>query len=80
MTVTVRSDGVIGLEGDCGADDAEALQRAFLNAPGTSVEWTQCTVLHAAVLQVLLAAGRPVLGAPANAFLRAHVARLVHAA
>lgn len=77
MTVVVRGDGVIALEGACEAADAEALQRALLNDARTSVEWSACDHLHAAVLQVLLAAGRPVHGTPRSAFLRVHVSALL---
>ena len=80
MAVIVRGDGVVMLEGICGAADADALQRALLTDAQTSVEWSACDQLHAAVLQVLLAAGRPVRGAPRSAFLRTHLSKLVEAA
>ena len=80
MTVIVRGDCVVTLEGVCGTADAEALQRALLHDAQTSVEWSACEHLHAAVLQVLLAARRPVHGPPRSAFLRTHVSNLVEAA
>ena len=77
MTVAVRDDGVIELTGRCGVDDAEALQRHLLAAPKSTVEWTTCEQLHAAVLQVLLVATPRILGVPSSPFLSAHVAPLV---
>ena len=77
MTVAVRDDGVIELAGRCGVDDAEALQRHLLAAPESTVEWTTCEQLHAAVLQVLLVAKPRIQGVPSSPFLSAHVAPLV---
>jgi hypothetical protein len=77
MTVAVRKDGVIELAGRCGVDEAEALQRHLLTAPGSTIEWSACEQLHAAVLQVLLAAKPRIQGVPSSPFLSAHVARLL---
>jgi hypothetical protein len=77
MTVSSRSPGVIELSGRCGVEDAELLQRFLLAAPRCTVEWTGCEYVHAAVLQVLLAARPPVRGVPSSAFLGSHVARLL---
>jgi hypothetical protein len=77
MTVALRDDGVIVLAGRCGVDDAEALQRHLLTAPESTIEWTTCEQLHAAVLQVLLVAKPRIQGVPSSPFLRAHVAPLL---
>ena len=77
MTVTVQPNGVIALEGNCGVEDAEALQRQLLAAPNTAVAWDSCEHLHAAVLQVLLVAKPRLLGVPSSPFLEAHIAPLV---
>jgi hypothetical protein len=78
MTVNLKTGGVIELSGRCGIEDAEALQRHLLTAPGATVEWRGCEHLHSAVIQVLLV-GKPRLrGSPASAFLRRHIAPLVN--
>jgi hypothetical protein len=77
MSVKVSAAGVIELSGRCDVDDAEALQRHLLAAPGATVEWTGCESLHASVMQVLLV-GRPrVQGEPRAEFLRTHIAPIV---
>ncbi len=77
MTVHVTAEGVIQLSGRCGVEDAEALQRELLAAPRSTVEWSLCEQLHAAVLQVLLVGKPRIRGAPATAFLKAHVVPLL---
>lgn len=77
MTVEAREGAVIELSGVCGVDDAEALQRALLAAPDSTVKWDTCEHLHTAVLQVLLATKPRIGGAPSNPFLREHVAPLL---
>ena len=78
MTVQVSTNGTIRLIGQCPSDDAEALQRHLLNQPGASVDWSGCEQLHAAVLQILLAANPVLNDMPAGAFLKAHVAPLLN--
>lgn len=77
MTVRVSEAGVIELSGRCGVEDAEVLQRHLLAAPGSTIEWKSCELLHAAVLQVLLVGGPRVRGEPKTAFLRAHIAPII---
>ena len=77
MTVTVKRDGLIELSGRCSVDDAEALQRHLLTAPDSTIEWSACEQLHAAVLQVLLVAKPRIRGEPSSSFLSAHVAPLL---
>jgi hypothetical protein len=77
VTVNMKTDGVIELSGHCGVEDAEALQRLLLDAPGATVAWDGCEHLHSAVIQVLLLSKPSIRGSPASAFLRTHIASLV---
>lgn len=79
MTVRISEAGVIELSGRCGVEDAEVLQRHLLAAPGSTIEWKGCELLHAAVVQVLLVGGPRVRGQPKTAFLRAHIAPIIGA-
>ena len=79
MTVNVTTDGTIELSGHCGVEDAEALQRQLLDAPGATIAWNGCEHLHSAVIQVLLLSKPNIRGSPASAFLRTHIAPLVAA-
>ncbi|HEV7371193.1 hypothetical protein [Arenibaculum sp.] len=69
--MTVRlDDGLVRLEGSCTVEEAEALLETILANPELPVDWSRCTSLHTAVLQVLMAT-RPVLqGLPEDPFLR----------
>jgi len=60
VTVSRRSDGTIVLDGRCPVEDAEALLELLQATSAAPLDWTKCTHLHTAVLQVILAA-RPVL-------------------
>jgi hypothetical protein len=80
MTVVASSGGVVELSGRCGVEDAEALQRELLAAPAATISWDNCLYLHAAVLQVLLAAKPLVQGVPSSPFLEAHIAPLLQTA
>jgi hypothetical protein len=77
MTVAVRGDGVVELSGRCGVGDAEELQRHLLTEPKSTIEWSTCEQLHAAVLQVLLVAKPRIQGVPTSPFLSTHVAPLM---
>jgi hypothetical protein len=68
MTVELR-DRVVELSGNCPNEDAEPLLSHLASAPDVTVDWRRCERAHLAVVQVLLAAGRPVVGPPAGAFL-----------
>jgi hypothetical protein len=63
--VTVRrgENGTIILEGDCTVEEAEPLLQMLQDAPHPMLDWTTCSHLHTAVLQVVLAA-RPALFGP----------------
>jgi hypothetical protein len=77
VTVHLEKTGVIALAGRCGVEEAEELQRHLLAAPEAIVDWTGCESLHAAVVQVLLAARPQIRGAPSSAFLEKHIAPLL---
>jgi hypothetical protein len=62
MTVRRHDDGTIILDGDCGAEDAEPLLQMLLADPGGAVDWTRCSHLHTAVVQVILAAAPTLVG------------------
>ncbi len=68
MTVGMHQ-GVIVLEGHCPSGDAENLLQLLLSDPAAYVDWRTCEAAHTAVVQVLLAAGRDIVGPPAGAGL-----------
>jgi hypothetical protein len=69
--VTLRWDGeAIFLQGECPADEAEELLELVLAHPAAPIDWACCRSAHTAVVQVLLAAGRPLRGLPEDEFLR----------
>ena len=70
MSVSHASDGQIRLSGAVSLDEAEPLLRLLIDNPGAAVDWRSCVTCHSAVLQVLLAARRPMVGPPASDFLR----------
>lgn len=72
MTV-VMENGVVVLTGDCPVGDAEELFQHLLAEPAAAIDWRFCDNAHSAVVQVLLAAGREVLGPPKGEFLRSRV-------
>ncbi|HZM48049.1 MAG TPA: hypothetical protein VFC14_24755 [Burkholderiales bacterium] len=79
MTVRLAANGNIVLEDTCPLEDAEALQQYLLPNPEARVDWSSCTMMHTAVVQILLA-HRPVLtGSPASEFLLKYLAPLVQA-
>jgi hypothetical protein len=78
MTVR-RSEDAIFLEDLCPVEDAEPLI-AEVQAGATLIDWQACTHLHTACLQVLLVAGLPVRGLPANPDLARWVPSLLTAA
>lgn len=58
MTVRSADNGILALEGVCPVEDAETLLQQLQSKPTATVDWTQCSYLHTAVLQVVLASGR----------------------
>jgi hypothetical protein len=68
--MTVKSDeGRIVLEGRCRIEDTETLLQALQYSPGSIVDIQHADKLHTAVVQVLLAANRPVRGISKHEFL-----------
>jgi hypothetical protein len=78
MTVR-RADDTIVLEDVCPVEDAETLLNQ-LQAGASLVDWSGCTHLHTACLQVMLVAGLPVVGQPANPTLARWAPALLAAA
>jgi hypothetical protein len=70
VSVRVLDAQTLVLEGECPSQDAEALLRHLLAMPGATVDWRDCREAHTAVVQVLLASPGPIVGPPANDFLR----------
>lgn len=77
MSIRVGEEGHILLEGDCSLDDVEPLLRGLLEAPGAELDWRGCHYVHAAILQLMLAAGRPVVGPPGDPFLEVYIGPLL---
>lgn len=69
MSVAFAADS-IRLTGDCSVEEAETLLALLQENATASIDIKDCGRLHMAVMQVLLAAARPVRGDPANAFVR----------
>lgn len=78
MTVRRKQRGGIELAGRCGVEDAEVLQRHLLADPEATVQWSDCEFLHSAVVQVLLVSRARLRGTPDDAFLRVHLAPVLH--
>lgn len=75
--MTVRMEqGVILFEGHCLAGEAEDLLQILLSSPAASVDWRACESAHTALVQVLLAAGRDIVGPPRGTALASIAAAL----
>ena len=78
--MSVRLDGAtVRLEGTCPVEDAEPLLALLQQHEGAAVDLASCGRIHAAVLQVLLAADRAVHGMPDDPFLARWVLPLLAA-
>ncbi len=67
--MTVRHEGdLIRLEGACPVEEAETLAALLLARPDLAVDWSGCTFLHTAVVQVLLRLRPPLRGTPDDPF------------
>jgi len=70
VTVRRSDTGTVILEGACAVEDAEPLlQLLLLGAPERTVDWTMCSHLHTAVVQVLLASGITPVGPCGDAWV-----------
>jgi hypothetical protein len=75
--VSVRrgEDGTaIILDGNCTVEEAEPLLQLLQATPVACLDWRQCTHLHTAVLQVILAARPPLIGPCGDAWFQRWVA------
>ncbi len=57
-------------EGQCALEEVEVLMNWLENGPEGTIDLSRCDGLHGALLQVLIAAQRPVSVPPDDAFLR----------
>ncbi len=74
MTVRRDTDGKIVLDGRCPVEDAEPLWQLLQATPDAMCDWTGCSHLHTAVVQVIMVA-RPALAGPCgDAWIEAWVA------
>jgi hypothetical protein len=69
VSVIARS-GAIALSGHCGSEDAEPLLQQLLANPDAPIDWSECEDAHTAVVQLVMACGRPLFGSPKDSFLR----------
>jgi hypothetical protein len=68
--MSVRSEGrQVILEGRCRIEDAQTLLRVLGQSPDCIVDIRKAETLHTAIVQILLAAGRPVRGIAGDGFL-----------
>ncbi|UXY14150.1 hypothetical protein N8I74_12555 [Chitiniphilus purpureus] len=58
------TDGILRLTGVCGIDDVAPLAQLLFAEPRAGIDLSGCRHLHCAVLQLLLAGGRPLLAPP----------------
>jgi hypothetical protein len=70
MTVRRSEAGVVILEGECPVEDAEPLLQLLQTSPAPTVDWTTCSYLHTAVVQVILASGFAPVGPCGDAWAR----------
>lgn len=69
MSVVVEQDRII-LAGHAGVEEAEPLLGALCEHPHLPVDVSSLARAHLAVVQLLHAAGRPLVGLPPDPFLR----------
>jgi len=73
----VLANNCIAIVGDCGVEDAETLLALCLGNRQTPVDVTGSGAVHTAVWQVLMVVSSPVLGEPADPFVRRWVMPLL---
>jgi hypothetical protein len=69
MTVRRGDNGAIVLDGVCPVEDAEPLLQMLQTMPAAEVDLRQCRQLHTAVLQLILASGRALIGPCGDAWI-----------
>ena len=70
MTVRRSETGTVILEGACAVEDAEPLLQMLQADPMPAVDWTSCSHLHTAVVQVILASGAARTGPCGDAWVQ----------
>jgi hypothetical protein len=58
------------LEGVCPVEDAEPLLQMLQMTPAAPLDWTRCSRVHTAILQIILAAGVVPAGPCGDAWVR----------
>ena len=79
MTIKVSQAGVLELTGACSSDEGEVLLQHLLATPTMMIDWRGCESAHTAVIQVLMASGKKLLGPPAGGLLEKWVQPLLAA-
>jgi hypothetical protein len=74
MTLSLADDGTICLEGDTPVEEAEPLLVLLLAHPSAALDLSACNHMHTAIVQVLLAAQRPVGNASRRALINSWLA------
>jgi hypothetical protein len=69
VTVRRKNDGGIELDGRCPVEDAELLLELLQATPSAFLDWRQCSHIHTAVFQVLLAARPALVGSCGDAWV-----------
>jgi hypothetical protein len=69
MSLRRDDDGTIVLFGGCSVDEAEPLHRMLLSDRSAKLDWTRCTHLHSAILQLILAAQPSLIGPCGDPFV-----------
>jgi hypothetical protein len=62
VSVRRHENGTIVLEGSCPVEDAEPLLQILQGAPQATLDWTTCSHMHTAVLQIILATRPSLIG------------------
>ena len=75
MTVRRAADGKIVLDGRCPVEDAEPLCQLLQATPDALCDWTRCSQLHTAVIQVIMAARPPLAGPCGDPWIEEWVVR-----
>ena len=70
-------DDTVFLEGVCAVEDAEIVLE-HLQSGARVIDWSDCTHLHSACFQVMLAARPPMRGVPRNPELARWLAPILH--
>ena len=70
MTVRRGDTGNVTIEGECTVEDAELLLQLLQANPTPAVDWTTCSQLHTAVIQVILASGAAQIGPCGDSWVR----------